>query len=73
MLVQRMLLRFCLLLLRRKNSIFSHDFGLQNELTSSNNIMHESIVFAFFRWTTEKKSGISDLEIRTKDFEMVAR
>ena len=34
-------------LFQAKNSIFSHDFGLQNELAGSNDIMHESIVFAF--------------------------
>ena len=34
-------------LFQAKNSIFSHDFGLQNELAGSNDIMHETIVFAF--------------------------
>ena len=34
-------------LFQAKNLIFSHDFGLQNELAGSNDIMHETIVFAF--------------------------
>ena len=34
-------------LFQAKNTFFSHDFGLQNELEGSNDIMYESIVFAF--------------------------
>ena len=37
----------CIACFRRKIRFFSHDFGLQNELAGSNDIMHESIVFAF--------------------------